>query len=221
MEYLIELISGAPHPDADWADAFWRGTKILEVANFYPESSDHHPEVRCRLGYDAAGIYGRFIVVDRYVRSVATRFQDQVCHDSCVEFFVEPAGGRGYVNFEINCGGTLLAYHITDHRRRPGGFEAFAPLTVEQGARVKLYPTLPQVNDPEIAEPTVWQMGFFIPFAVLQEATGCPAPQSGTVWRANFFKCGDRTSHPHWASWSPLHPLNFHQPEFFGDIRFA
>ena len=44
----------------------------------------------------------------------------------------------------------------------------------------------------------------------------------GQTWRGNFYKCGDHTSHPHWASWSPIgEQLDFHQPEFFGELRFA
>ena len=42
----------------------------------------------------------------------------------------------------------------------------------------------------------------------------------GQTWRGNFYKCADRSSHPHWASWSPLgEPLNFHTPQFFGPLR--
>ncbi|MEW6117215.1 MAG: carbohydrate-binding family 9-like protein, partial [Nitrospirota bacterium] len=39
-------------------------------------------------------------------------------------------------------------------------------------------------------------------------------------WRANFYKCGDATSHPHWASWAPVEALNFHLPHCFGTICF-
>jgi len=45
------------------------------------------------------------------------------------------------------------------------------------------------------------------------------AAMSTKVFRGNFFKCGDETSHPHWASWSPIsEELNFHRPETFGSI---
>ena len=45
---------------------------------------------------------------------------------------------------------------------------------------------------------------------------------SGQVWRANLYKCGDQTSHPHWASWAPIgEALNFHQPGFFGGLDLA
>jgi hypothetical protein len=49
---------------------------------------------------------------------------------------------------------------------------------------------------------------------------GLKLPVSGQVWHANFYKCGDHTSHKHWASWQPVKELNFHRPEDFGDIVF-
>jgi len=42
------------------------------------------------------------------------------------------------------------------------------------------------------------------------------------TWRANFYKCADSTSHPHWLTWSPVdHPTpHFHLPAFFGTLEF-
>ena len=40
-------------------------------------------------------------------------------------------------------------------------------------------------------------------------------------WFDTFFKCADESSHPHWASWSPLGAeLNFHTPEYFQELYF-
>jgi hypothetical protein len=38
--------------------------------------------------------------------------------------------------------------------------------------------------------------------------------------RANFYKCGDLTAHPHFLSWNPidLPKPDFHRPEFFGTL---
>ena len=49
----------------------------------------------------------------------------------------------------------------------------------------------------------VWKdscVEFSIPFAVLEEYIGPLGAAAGQVWRANFYKCGSETSHPHWLS---------------------
>jgi hypothetical protein len=40
--------------------------------------------------------------------------------------------------------------------------------------------------------------------------------------RANFYKCGDGTSVPHYLSWNQVitETPDFHRPEFFGEISF-
>jgi hypothetical protein len=50
--------------------------------------------------------------------------------------------------------------------------------------------------------------------------TGPFSVAAGEVWRANFYKCGDETSQPHWAAWHPVEALNFHLPQCFGQLRF-
>jgi hypothetical protein len=40
--------------------------------------------------------------------------------------------------------------------------------------------------------------------------------------KANFYKCGDELSQPHYLSWNNIKSgkPNFHLPEFFGEINF-
>jgi hypothetical protein len=59
-----------------------------------------------------------------------------------------------------------------------------------------------------------------VPFAFFERYVGKTPLLPGDRWRANFYKCGDATSHPHWASWSPVRELNFHRPDDFGTILF-
>jgi hypothetical protein len=68
--------------------------------------------------------------------------------------------------------------------------------------------------------PTEWLLEFFIPFALLEKYVGPFGHVYNQEWRANFQKCADDTSHPHWASWAPIDELNFHLPHCFGTIRF-
>jgi len=182
-----------------------------------PESSVHRPETRFRVLHDGSHLYLRFDVKDRYVRSVQTGYQSPVYTDSCVEFFVQPKAGKGYFNFEVNAGGALLLYHVEDPTRTAKGLARFTPVDEAWCRRVEIRSSLPQVVDPELAGPVAWQVCIKVPFALLEHHVG-PVGGAGSVWRANFYKCGDRTSHPHWLSWSPVTALNFHLPDCFGEL---
>ena len=146
---------------------------------------------------------------------------EPVCKDSCVEFFVQPEEDSDYFNFGFNCGGALLCSYITDPERTAEGFKKFIPLPVEDGNQVAVHHSLPETVDPEISELVSWMLEFFVPFALLEKYAGSLGDPAGQEWRANFYKCGDETSHPYWASWQPLHSLNFHLLECFGKIRFV
>lgn len=45
----------------------------------------------------------------------------------------------------------------------------------------------------------------------------------GQAGRANFYKCGDLLTDPHFTAWSNIRSPepNFHLPEFFGAIQFS
>jgi hypothetical protein len=224
VHYLIKYLATPPSLRADWHAPHWQQADVIPIAQFREESSDHRPVTEAKLLYSDLGIHGIFRVQDRYVRCVKTQFQDMVCHDSCVEIFLQPKvqaeRGNGYFSVEMSGNGTLLSYFITDAERTADGFKAFTKLTPEQGQQIHVQSTLPAIVEPEITEPTEWCLAFFIPFSVLEAYVGKLGPRSGQTWRINLFKCADETSHPHWASWQPVPELNFHMPETFGWVRF-
>jgi hypothetical protein len=162
-----------------------------------------------------------FKVADCFVRCTRTEYQSDVWNDSCVEWFVQPKAGLGYFNFEVNCGGALHVSYVEDPARQPGGaLKKSAPLPPELGSTVTIFHSLPRTVDPEIAEPVEWFVSIRVPFAVFEPFIGPVGDPEGQVWRANFNKCGDQTSHPHWATWNPVSALNFHRPGEFGAIGF-
>jgi len=222
MQAVIPFVAQAAKFPLRWDQAPWAPVAALAIKHFHKEGSTHRPRAQVKLGYDPAHLYAVFRVEDRFVRAKYTGHRAPVYCDSCVEAFLEPGARTGYINFETNAGGTILANLITDPARVPGGFKAFTPLNEAQLARVAITSTLPHVVWPEISEPTTWELGLRIPFALLTEITGVPAPVSGTVWRGNFFKCADESTHPHWAEWAPVgEELNFHQPAKFGQLQFG
>jgi len=219
-EFLVRRVAGLPALDARFGDSAWSAAGELEIAAFRPESSDHRPRTRARLGHAGDLVCGVFQVADRFVRCRHTAFQEPVYEDSCVEVFLQPKPDRGYFNFEMNAGGALLSQHVVDPRRVPGGFAAFGWLVPEEGRQVSIRTTLPARIDPEIEEPLEWELSFRVPVALLEQRVGPIGSLSGQSWRANLYKCGDRTSHPHWAAWSAVDELNFHLPRCFGLLRF-
>ncbi len=220
MHYTIRKTDPASAPDLNWDSPAWRSADPIEVNNFRRESSDHRPQTSARLLHDGQGIHGLFQVRDRFVRCVRTGYGSEVWKDSCVEFFAEPMPGRGYFNFEFNCGGAFLCNHIVDSTRTPDGFKEFTRLPESVAGAVQVHTTLPTVVDPEMVEPIAWSLQFYIPLAVFEPFLGPLGPLAGATWRGNLHKCADDTSHPHWATWSPVDELNFHLPRCFGDIRF-
>ena len=215
-DYSVKKCAIRPELKGLWDGSVWGGVAPLDVACFLRDSSDSRPKTQAKLLVDDSGIYGIFTVRERYIRCVATEFQGEVWQDSCVEFFFQPEGADGYFNFEMNCGGTLLA-----HYNKLDG-SGVVNLTAEEGRAVQIYHSLPSVTDPEIAEETPWVLEFAIPFSVLSGYTNLGSVE-GRVWRANLFKCAETCSHPHWASWSPVteqEEPSFHQVDCFGTIHF-
>jgi hypothetical protein len=44
----------------------------------------------------------------------------------------------------------------------------------------------------------------------------------GKTFTANFYKCGDKLTQPHYLTWNPVGTRNpdYHQPEYFGVLKF-
>lgn len=221
MQYRVRPLTSLPDETCDWKSNVWRDIQPLAINQFHERSSDHHPIVSAKLGYTADAICVIFCVQDQFVKSVCLNYQDTVCQDSCVEIFVEPKSKHGYFNFEVNCGGTLLLYYIEDATPEAGQFKKFRKVPVERAREIRISSTMPKSTPTEIANPIEWRLEMVIPRTVIEPDVGPIELAAGQVWRANLYKCADGTSHPHWASWSPIGPnLSFHKPDRFGELVF-
>lgn len=221
MTYTIHRTDSTAELDLNPDRAAWLAAETLEVKHFRPESSRHRPRTLAQLLHDGQNIHGSFQVQDQFVRCLRTEYGDEVWKDACVEFFVEPRPGRGYFNFEFNCGGAFLCNHITDPTRTTNWFKAATRLPAAATQAVQVRTSLPRRVEPELADPVIWHLRFTLPLAVLESFVGPLGEVSGQTWRGNFFKCAEDNSHPHWAAWSPVDEFNFHLPRCFGEIRLA
>ena len=130
--------------------------------------------------------------------------------DSCVEFFVEDPDGSVYYNFEVNALGKVLACSgagRANRVRRPA----------EEMEAIARFASVSKV-DTEKEGLQNWRVCIIIPF----ELIGIDPENLPKKIRANFYKCGDKTAHPHYVSWAPIDTPqpDFHRPEFFGELRF-
>jgi hypothetical protein len=217
--YTVSKLQSPIAINAVWDKPQWQDARELTLNYYMGEKPDHIPQVKAKMAYDENNIYVIFRVEDNYVKAVAEQNQDPVCRDSCVEFFFTP--GRditaGYMNMETNCCGKILLYF--QQKRGVGQIE----VNPRDLAKIEIAHSLPYEKiTEEIQEPTVWTLEYRIPISVIQSYMPVEKPAKGVVWKGNFYKCADRTSVPHWLTWSFVDKPapDFHRPDYFGTLIF-
>lgn len=218
MEYNVLKANSCFDFSDSWDQGGWANAEIAEIKSYMGDKPVHLPKTQVKVLYDDQKIYVYFKVQDQYLRAVAEKFQDPVCRDSCVEFFFVPGSdlATGYFNFEVNCGGTFLIYHQTALN------ENQVKLSEDDIKLIKVEKNMPKIVDPEIKESTEWFIKYSFNIDMLSKYCKVDKPCSGAKWRGNFYKCGDRTSHPHWITWSEVDSPepDFHVPTSFGVLNF-
>lgn len=216
--YNVKKLNGPISIDADWDKPQWKGVQALDVALYMGEKPEHMPKTQAKLMYDDANIYVIFRVEDQYVRAVVDKLHGPVCTDSCVEFFFTPESEiqNGYFNMEMTAGGIFLLCH---QKERGVDVASLDPALCQQ---IEVAHSLPSKVDPEITDPVIWTVEYRIPVEILKSSSPVDMPAPGVKWRANFYKCGDLTSKPHWFTWSFVDKPqpDFHRPDYFGFLVF-
>ncbi len=180
----------------------------------WPEFS-YKPEVHFAIAWSPGYIVLKYYVRESVIRARFTEDNAPVWKDSCVEFFVAPGDDSLYYNFEINCIGTCLAEK--GHSRSPR--EKLQPEVIEH---IKRYPSLGVAPFEEKTGDFSWDLLVILPVTSFVEHH-VDEDLSGKTFRANFYKCGDELSKPHYLTWKPIDTPqpDYHRPEFFREIRFV
>ena len=222
MEYSVCRMKGPVDFSCGLDNGCWAELPALVIGSVRPESTSHRPRTIAKLGYDDNSLYLCYEVDDRYVRSIETQYNTNVCVDSCVEFFVQPRG-KEYLNFETNCSGAILTFFISDWRRDPetGTIARYQALSEPDFRQLEICHSLSGRIE-GIVDPVKWRLGLRIPLTLLRKFFPGLELKAGETWRANFYKCGGMKGYEHWIAWSPVGgKLNFHQPEFFDTLKFV
>lgn len=216
--YTIKKVTGQVDPLHRNAGALWAQAEIADIA-FYPwYIKGNKQTTQIRTLYSDTAVFLYFACQDRHSFSRTTTLNGPVWTDSCVEFFAAPepqAKPNHYFNLEINCCGTILMGYGPHRQERRS-------ITSDLGARIRTVASLTGPTKEESPADTGWTIHAELPFAVLEEIAGIPRPTAGTIWKANFYRCGGTTDQQ-FAAWADIKTPkpDFHRPEFFKEVVFA
>lgn len=196
-EYTITRINGAP----DWSTV--PALQINELHNTPPVDISAQAQV-C---YDDTALYVRLRAVEKNIRAELTGKLDEVCEDSCLEFFFSPIPGDSrYFNIEVNPNGAM--------------FLGFAS-QVEN--LIRLIPEEAPIIPRPVRTADGWEVSYEIPYDFIRLFFPNFNPAPGGAIRANCYKCGELTDPKHFMCWCPVirRPCAFHNPDKFGTMYFG
>ena len=179
----------------------------VECVN-WPETFPYAPLCSGRIARTQDALVVDFRVSGLDLRAQNLTDNGRQWEDSCVEVFIKDPEEDTYYNFEINALGKVLACSGADRHGR----------VARPAEEMEEILRFGQLEGGPLDEGGIWtwRVGVVIPF----ELIGVDPDNLPESIRANFYKCGDKTAHPHYLSWSPIDTPkpDFHRPEFFGEL---
>lgn len=154
-----------------------------------------------RILHSDTGLSVRIETNEWPLRAVHTVCNEQICEDSCVEFFFTPnEEEQAYMNIEVN---PLGVSHIGLGDGRHG--RRLLDITGE-GVHIETHVTFGEG----------WAASLYLPYTFLHKHFASRSDK----WRMNCYKCGDLTSTEHYQTWNPVEvpSPDYHRPEFFGSL---
>ena len=189
-------------PAADFA-----GCAPVAIDSYAWDENGYRPQAQVWACMTPDGLSVRMRCEEAKPFARYTENESPVYEDSCMECFLcadfEPDTAPAYINLECNANGAFLCH--------------FGPKGNRGAVTLRGWP------DPDVRVTKgdgFWQIDARFPKELLLGAFGFDPCRSGAQFRANFYKCGDKTEKPHFGSWSPIvsDRPNFHLPEFFGRV---
>lgn len=182
---------------------------FVSVAN-WPEDFPYIPSTIVMVARNKTHLVIVYHVRGLDIRASVMQDNEMVCGDSCCEFFVSHPFDGTYYNFEINCIGTMKVAK----RRSREEYELFRDYELSEIIR---YASLER-KETLMNGMHSWRVAMCIPYKLI----GFTSDTIPSQLSANFYKCADKSDHPHFVSWSPIDTdvPDFHRPDFFGILEF-
>ena len=214
MKNFLEIprIASLPSSAADVAnvlDSLNVEFHPIDIVN-WPNEYPYCPNAVFRIAWCPDGLLLHYKVTEQHVRALYNVDNSDVWTDSCVECFIRNADSDSYYNIECNCIGTILV--------GMGAVGDRCRLSQEEMALVQRWSSLGDVPFEESSDINSWEVALIVPAALFARQPLCL--ESGATLYANFYKCGDGLSVPHYISWAPIEAPkpNFHRPDCFAEV---
>jgi len=194
-QYTLKKVSGTP----DWS--------AIEIAPI--DTVQWLPDVgitaQAQLCWNDDAILVHLSAKEKEIRAENRGILDEVCEDSCLEFFIRPTEDLRYFNFEFNPNCALYSGFGS-------GVHDLTRLLVRDPAAT----FAPKANRTEDG----WEIFYQIPFAFIHQFFPEFKAEVGTKFYGNMYKCGDMTPQCHYLAWNPIQLdfPRFHCPEYFGRL---
>ena len=173
----------------------------------YPWGSDPL-DVYAEVRHDDDNLYVVMRAYEKNPRITVMEDEGSVHLDSCMEFFFSPCPEirPDYYNMEANPAGSVkFNYGPGRHgRRKTEGFHGNEAMRAD-------------------VTPEYWQLRVTIPYSAIRAYAPEFIGASGSVIRANMYRCGEQADVKSFVTLFPILTPNpdYHRPEFFGKMILA
>lgn len=245
--YLCSPAASAPAIDgsldeAAWAAAPW-SEPFVDIRGMPPERAGRDGafaapalQTRVKMLWDRECFYVAAYLQEPHVWATLDRRDAVIYHDNDFEVFIDPDGDNHlYYELEINALNTVWDLLLIRPYRDGGpAVDAWDIQGLRTGVAVR-----GTLNDPRDVDDG-WSVEIAVPWAVLAQCAGRPAPPaSGDIWRVNFSRVqwtvdaaggatvkrtdpatGRPLPEDNWV-WSPQGLVAMHYPERWGQVMFV
>ena len=203
-EAIITRVAG----EIDW-------TKIPSIAIDELVLVDHTDvTASAQICYDEEALYLHLSAQETEIRAEERGPVGTPCSDSCLEFFFCPMeNDTRYFNIEFNPN-TCVYLGVGS------SVQTLTRLIPEEeegnGMEYNFHPAVKFVEGG-------WEITYRVPYDFIRRFFPEFEAFSGKKIRANFYKCADMTSKPHYLAWNPITRTGvsvFHTPSQFGMLQF-
>lgn len=197
----------------------WNQTEWIELAQRLNLEKTSGNTTKAKVLYSGTGLYVLFESRDSLITTPFDSNFEELWRGDVVEVFLWPDTSKpNYFEYEISPLDYELPLIVSNIDDDLMSWIPFGDTYDNESDRKVRHKTSVKNGEKKNgATIDLWTAEFFIPFKLLHPLNNI-YPESGTTWRANFYRIDYDSGETHW-SWSPYEG-NFHDYENFGVLRF-